>query len=215
MKFKIIEAEQRSPEWFLARAGRLTGSRANDILAKVQKGEAAARRDYRLQLTAERLTGTPQESDFVNAAMQRGIDCEPLAFAAYEAATGEMVRRTGFLCADELMVGCSLDGDVSDFHGIIELKCPKTATHLTYFKGGGLPSSHLAQVTHNLWVTGAQWCDFASFDDRLPKALQLFKVRVHAKDIDLESYDGAAMQFLAEVEAEVKALTVLRDQAAA
>lgn len=208
MRFKIIEAEQRSPEWFLARAGRLTGSRANDILAKIKSGEAAARRDYRLQLTAERLTGLPQESDFVNAAMQRGIDCEPLAFAAYEAATGEMVRRTGFICADELMVGCSLDGDVSDFQGIIELKCPKTATHLTYFKAGGLPAMHLAQVTHNLWVTGAQWCDFVSWDDRLPKALQLFKVRVHAQDLDIESYDGAAMQFLAEVEAEVTSLTM-------
>lgn len=207
MRFKIIESEQRSPEWFLARAGRLTGSRANDILAKIKSGEAAARRDYRLQLTAERLTGLPQESDFVNAAMQRGIDCEPLAFAAYEAATGEMVRRTGFICADELMVGCSLDGDVSNFQGIIELKCPKTATHLTYFKSSGLPSMHLAQVTHNLWVTGAQWCDFVSWDDRLPKALQLFKVRVHSKDIDIESYDGAAMQFLAEVEAEVTSLT--------
>lgn len=208
MRFKIIEAEQRSPEWFLARAGRLTGSRANDILAKIKSGEAAARRDYRLQLTAERLTGLPQESDFVNTAMQRGIDCEPLAFAAYEAATGEMVRRTGFICADELMVGCSLDGDVSNFQGIIELKCPKTATHLTYFKAGGLPPMHLAQVTHNLWVTGAQWCDFVSWDDRLPKALQLFKVRVHAQDLDIESYDGAAMQFLAEVEAEVTSLTM-------
>lgn len=215
MKFHIVQHEQRSPAWYLARSGRLTGSRASDVLAKIKTGEAAARRDYRLQLAAERLTGLPQENDFVNAAMQRGIDCEPIAFAAYEAATGEMVRRTGFICADDIMVGCSLDGDVSDFQGIIELKCPKSATHLSYFKGGGIPSGHLAQVTHNLWVTGASWCDFASFDDRLPKALQLYRVRVHAKDLDLESYDHAAMHFLAEVDAEVSALTVLRDQAAA
>ncbi len=207
MKFSVINHEQRSVEWKKARAGRLTGSRASDILAKIKTGEAAARRDYRLQLVAERLTGLPQESEFTNAAMIRGVDCEPLAFAAYEAATGEMVRRTGFICADDLMVGCSLDGDVSDFAGIIELKCPKTATHLTYWKTGGLPSQHMAQVVHNLWVTGAQWCDFVSFDDRLPKPLQLFKVRVIAKDLDLESYDAAAMQFLAEVEADVVALT--------
>lgn len=215
MKFHIIEHEQRSPAWFLARSGRLTGSRAGDILSKIKSGESAARRDYRLQLAAERLTGLPQESEFVNAAMQRGIDCEPIAFAAYEAATGEMVRRTGFICADDIMVGCSLDGDVDGFHGIIELKCPKTATHLSYLKGSGMPSMHLPQVTHNLWVTGAAWCDFASFDDRLPKMLQLFKVRVHAKDIDLEAYDHAAMQFLAEVDTEVRGLTVLKDQAAA
>lgn len=214
MKFHIVEHEQRSPAWFLARSGRLTGSRANDILAKIKTGEAAARRDYRLQLAAERLTGLPQENDFVNAAMQRGIDCEPIAFAAYEAATGEMVRRTGFICADDLMVGCSLDGDVSDFQGIIELKCPKTATHLSYWKTGGMPSAHIAQVTHNLWVTGASWCDFASFDDRLPKTLQLFKVRVYAKDLDLEAYDHAAMQFLAEVDAEVRALNALQTDTA-
>jgi hypothetical protein len=161
MKFHIIEHEQRSPEWFLARAGRLTGSRASDVLAKIKTGEAAARRDYRLQLAAERLTGLPQESDFVNAAMQRGIDCEPIAFAAYEAATGEMVRRTGFICASEQMIGCSLDGDVSDFAGIIELKCPKTATHISYLKAGCMPPAHIPQLTHNLWVTGAEWCDFA------------------------------------------------------
>lgn len=210
MKFHIVEHEQRSPAWFLARSGRLTGSRAGDMLAKIKTGEAAARRDYRLQLAAERLTGAPQEETYVNGAMQRGIDCEPIAFAAYEAATGEMVRRTGFICADDHMIGCSLDGDVSNFGGIIELKCPKTATHLSYFKGGGMPLAHVAQVTHNLWVTGAEWCDFASFDDRLPKALQLFNVRVYAKELDLLAYEDAAMKFLAEVDAEVKALTNLQ-----
>jgi predicted phage-related endonuclease len=206
MKFHIVEHPQRSPEWFLARSGRLTGSRASDMLAKIKTGEAAARRDYRLQLTAERLTGMPQENDFINAAMQWGIDQEPFAFAAYESVTGEMVRRTGFICADELMVGCSLDGDISDFEGIIELKCPKTATHLTYLRAGSMPSQYVPQVTHNLWVTGAKWCDFASFDPRLPKQLQLFKVRVQAKDVDLEAYDSAATAFLAEVELETAAL---------
>lgn len=210
MKFHIVEHEQRSLAWFLARSGRLTGSRASDMLAKIKTGEAAARRDYRLQLTAERLTGMPQESDFINAAMQHGIDTEPFAFDAYESVTGEMVRRTGFICADEVMVGCSLDGDISDFEGIIELKCPKTATHLTYLRAGTMPAAYVPQVTHNLWVTGAQWCDFASFDNRLPKELQLFRIRVHAKDIDLEAYDSAAMGFLAEVEAETKALNAMR-----
>lgn len=210
MKFHIVEHEQRSPAWFLARSGRLTGSRAADILAKIKTGEAAARRDYRLQLAVERLTGAPQENGFVSADMQRGIDMEATAFAAYEAATGEMVRRTGFICADEHMIGCSLDGDVSDFAGIIELKVPKSTTHIGYFKSGGLPSNHLAQVQHNLWVTGAEWCDFASFDDRLPKALQLFRVRVYAKDLDMATYQTEAMKFLDEVDAEVRALSALQ-----
>lgn len=210
MKFHIVEHEQRSPAWFLARSGRLTGSRASDILAKIKTGEAAGRRDYRLQLAAERLTGTPQEDGFVNAAMQRGIDCEPIAFAAYEAATGEMVRRTGFICADDMMVGCSLDGDVDNFEGLIELKCPKTATHLSYFKSGGIPSAHMAQLTHNLWVTGAKWIDFASFDDRLPKALQLFRVRLLAENANLVAYEAEAIRFLAEVDDEVKSLAALQ-----
>lgn len=210
MKFTVIKHEQRSPAWFLARSGRLTGSRACDMLAKIKSGEAAARRDYRLQLAVERLTGAPQEGGFVNADMQRGIDMEATAFAAYEAATGEMVRRTGFICADDHMIGCSLDGDIENFAGIIELKVPKSTTHISYFKSGGMPSAYLPQVQHNLWVTGAEWCDFASFDDRLPKALQLFRVRVHAKDLDMAAYEAEAMKFLAEVDAEVKALAALQ-----
>lgn len=210
MKIHIVEHEQRSPAWFLARAGRLTGSRASDMLAKIKTGEAAARRDYRLQLATERLTGMPQENSFVNAEMQRGIDLEPSAFAAYEAATGEMVRRTGFVCADEHMVGCSLDGDISNFTGIIELKCPKSTTHVGYWKSGGLPPAHAAQVRHNLWVTGADYCDFASFDDRLPKELQLFCVRVYAKDLDIPGYAEEALRFLAEIDAEVAALNALK-----
>lgn len=210
MKFHIVEHEQRTPAWFLARSGRLTGSRAGDILAKIKTGEAAARRDYRLQLAVERLTGAPQEAGFVSAEMQRGIDMEATAFAAYEAATGEMVRRTGFICGEDQMIGCSLDGDISDFTGIIELKVPKSTTHIGYFKAGAVPSNYLPQVTHNLWVTGAEWCDFASYDDRLPKALQLFRVRVHAKEVDIAAYAAEAMRFLAEVDAEVKALSALQ-----
>jgi hypothetical protein len=123
--FAVIDAPQRSPEWFAARLGRLTGSRAADMLATIKSGEAAARRDLRMQLVCERLTGQSQEEPFVNAAMQRGIDCEPLAFAAYEAQTGQVVNRTGFLAHTGYMVGCSLDGHVGDFEGLVECKCPQ------------------------------------------------------------------------------------------
>lgn len=215
MKFRVIDAPQRSPEWFAARAGRLTGSRAADMLAKIKSGEAAARRDYRLQLATERLTSTPQENGFVSADMQRGIDLEATAFAAYEAASGEMCRRTGFICGEDLMVGCSLDGDIENFRGIIELKCPKSTTHVSYWKAGAVPPGYLPQVTHNLWVTGAEFCDFASFDDRLPAHLHLFKVRVYAKDVDIEGYAAEARKFLAEVDAEVAALKAMGMEAAA
>lgn len=222
MNFTIVTAEQRSPEWFKARLGRLTGSRAADMLATIKTGEAAARRDLRVQLAVERLTNSLQEDVFVNAAMQRGVECEPLAFAAYESRTGTMAMRTGFLAHNTHRAGCSLDGHIGDFEGILEVKCPKSATHLGYLRGNGVPSAYLPQITHNLWVSGAAWCDFLSFDDRFPPQLQTFLCRVHAADLDLAGYEKKALAFLAEVEAEVLAVrtitqlpTVLKESAIA
>jgi hypothetical protein len=203
VSFTICEAEQRSPEWFLARVGRLTGSCASDMLATIKSGEAAARRDLRARLVVERLTGQPQEDGYTNAVMQRGIDLEPAAFAAYEAHTGRMARRTGFLTHDSLMAGCSLDGDVDNFAGIVEMKCPKSATHLGYLRSGVVPANHLPQILHNLWISGAQWCDFVSFDDRFPEGLQFFCVRVPRVEIDVLAYAKCAEKFLAEVNEEL------------
>ena len=211
MNFTVVDAPQRSEQWFAARLGRLTGSRAGDMLATIKSGEAAARRDLKVQLVVERLTQTLQEDMFVNAAMQRGIDCEPLAFAAYESLTGLMAVRSGFLAHDTIAAGCSLDGHVGDFAGILEVKCPKSATHLRYLRGGVVPSDYLPQITHNLWITKAMWCDFLSFDDRFPAALQTFLVRVNAADLDLASYETKALAFLAEVDTEVAAVRTLTD----
>ena len=206
MSVTIIDAPQRSPEWFAARVGRLTGSRAADMLATIKSGEAAARRDYRTQLVCERLTNMPQDDGFINPTMQRGIDLEPAAFAAYEARTGIIAQKTGFLSHTALMVGCSLDGHIGDFEGILEIKCPKSATHLRYLREGIVPSDYLPQMTHNLWMTGAQWADFLSYDDRFPPSLQTFLVRVYAKDLDLGAYEAKAKAFLSEVDADVAAL---------
>lgn len=211
MNFTLIDAPQRSEEWFAARLGRLTGSRAGDMLATIKSGEAAARRDLRTQLVCERLTGQVQEEPFVNAAMQRGIDCEPLAFAAYEAQTGTLVERSGFLAHAEHMAGCSLDGHVDGFVGLIELKCPKSTTHLRYLRGGVVPSDYLPQILHNLWITGAEWADFASFDDRFPPELQLFIVRVNPRVEEIADYEKKALAFLAEVERETAALSTMGD----
>jgi hypothetical protein len=208
--FTVCEAEQRSPEWFQARLGRLTGSRSADMLATIKTGEAAARRDLRTQLVVERLTQSVQEDGFINAAMQWGIDQEPAAFAAYEALTGLMAQRTGFISHASLMVGCSLDGHVGDFEGITEFKAPKSATHLKYLRGGILPIDYLPQVRHNLWVTGAKWCDFMSYDPRFPAHLQTFLVRVEASTLDMAAYQRAVETFLAEVDAEVEAVRGLR-----
>ena len=204
----VVTTDQRSPAWYAARLGRLTGSRAADMLATIKSGEAAARRDYRLQLACERLTGRSEEDTFMNAAMTRGVELEPQAFAAYEALTGEMASTAGFLAHDELMAGCSPDGLVGAV-GLLEVKCPKSSTMLGYHKSGQIPSTYLPQLTHNLWITGCAWADFFAYDDRLPDGLQVFCRRLYAKDLNLAAYELAAQLFLSEVEAEVEALTAL------
>lgn len=214
VKFTILDCEQRSPEWYAARVGRLTGSAASALFKTVQKGEAAARRDYRLQLVVERLTGKPQEDDYISKEMQRGIDLETTAIAEYEALTGLVVRRTGFIQSDEHMVGCSLDGDVDNFAGIVEVKCPKSATHLQYIGDGVVPSAYLPQLRHNAWVTGAQWADFLSFDDRFPSELQVFYVRITREQMKIDEYERAALAFLKEVDRNLISIRTLMKVAA-
>jgi predicted phage-related endonuclease len=202
MKFTVIDAEQRSPEWRRARAGRLTGSRAQMVLTQGRKGsESVQRRDYRLQLVAERIAGEAQDNLYHNAEMERGNQLEPVAFAMYEALHGELVRRTGFLSAEELMVGCSLDGDINEFSGIVELKCPKMSTHLSYLADPTqLQADYFAQVRHNLWVSGAAYCDLISFDDRLPAHRQMLRVRIERYNAQLAEYEAEALKFLKEVD---------------
>lgn len=199
-RFITSEHAQLTPGWFADRAGKATGSRAADILAKIKSGEAAARRDYRTQLVVERLTGTPDEQGFVSKEMQWGIDQEPNARLAYEASTSQMVRESGFVYLPTIPAGCSVDGFIDgDTLGIWECKCPKSATHLKYLTGGVLPSDYAPQVLHNMWVTGASFAVFTSFDPRMPENLQLFSVRVDRDEAKIKEYEIALMTFLAEV----------------
>lgn len=218
MKFTIIEAEQRSEPWFAARAGRATGSKAHCIIAIGRGGaESITKRDYRIQLACERLTGKPAEGGFVSFDMQRGIDLEPAALGAYEAATGEMVQQTGFLSADELQVGCSLDGHMgSNFEGILELKAPKTNTHIGYWRDrNSFIQEYKAQVYHNLWISGASYCDLCSYDDRVPLPLQLLRVRIERDQSTLDAYAEQVHRFLAEVTIELRAIQELMQKEAA
>lgn len=210
-KFTVHDAEQRSEAWFLARCGRLTASSAKDMLSTIKSGEAAARRDLRVRLVCERLTGQPQEDAFVNDAMRRGTELEPEAFAAYEAVTGQMARRVGFLAHTEHLAGGSPDGVIGDFDGLVELKCPKSPTHFGYLKAGTVPAEHLAQITHLLWLTGCAYVDFLSYDPRFPSELQTFHVRVTAGDVDLKTYESKALAFLAEVERDLLALKTITE----
>ena len=214
----IIDCMQGSPAWCAARAGRLTGSVASAILATLKTGgEPAARRDLRTQLALERITGGPiAEDSYTNADMARGTALEPAARAAYEQRSGALVRQVGFLQHPELLAGCSPDGLI-DEDGLLEIKCPRPANHLRLVRAGTVvPSEHLPQITHNLWIAGADWCDYVSYCPLFPAPLDLIVIRVLASSLDLAAYELAARLFLGEVDAEVAAinrlLTERRDQ---
>jgi hypothetical protein len=204
----VHRVTQRTPEWFALRAGKLTGSAAKDMLASIKSGEAAARRDLRYKLVAERLSGQSQEDTYINGAMQWGIDHEDEARVAYEAATGQLVDVVGFVQHDTLALGTSPDGLVGD-DGLLSLKCPKTATHIRYLREGAEPAEHAAQNTHELVLTGRAWIDFVSYDPRLPEPLRLFIVRVTRTDIERAEYQKKAEAFLDECQREIDTLATL------
>jgi hypothetical protein len=212
MTFTIIECDQRTDEWHQARLGRLTGSRAADILATTKGGkESASRRNLRAQLVLERIMERPMEGGYVSFAMQQGIDREPDAQLLYEVLTGRMLQQTGFLSTDGLAVGSSLDGHVGDFEGIVECKCPMPTTHLDYIKTGRVPTDYMAQLTHNLWVSGARWADWLSYNPDFPEPLRAKLLRVERDETVISLYAKEAQRFLAEVDAEEAAVRRLAE----
>jgi hypothetical protein len=200
--------EQGTPGWLLDRAGRATGSMADAVCAQGRSGEAVTRRNYRYQLACERLTGRPQESGYSNAHMERGRELEPLARAAYENATGSLVRTAGFAYWPTLPIGCSVDGFVGGHAheapaGFVEIKCPLPAIHIDYLEANRVPPAYVKQILHNLLVTGCSWCDFVSFNKEFPPELQLFIFRAERSRLalDIATYESELRKFLAEVEA--------------
>lgn len=213
MNFAVHDVVQRSPEWLQLRVGMLTGSCADAILAQRKKGtgELKVRADLRRRLVCERITGLSQEDKFrLSDHMERGEAMEPAAFAAYEIETGLGATRVGFVSHATMKAGCSPDGFVGEWEGILELKCPKSTTHLDYvLNPDAFRQEYFGQAVHALWLTGAQWCDLVSFDNRLPATLEMVRVRINAAGVDLPAYELAVSLFLSEVEAEVEKLMAL------
>lgn len=175
------------------RRGKLTASRMSDAMAKP---ETAARNGYIAQLIAERLTGNIAPS-FSNEAMAWGTEHEPIARAEYEILTGRDVNLIDFVNHPELeWCGASPDGLLMD-DGLIEIKCPNTATHIDYLLGQKPPAKYVPQMALQLICTGRKWVDFVSFDPRMPAKHRLFVVRY--QPTDLEKYNEAAALFLADV----------------
>lgn len=204
--FTVIEAEQRSETWFAARVGRVTGSNAGKLLAKIKSGEAADRRNYRVQLVLERLTGKPQDSGYQNFAMQQGLEREPLAIAAYEAQTGLLLEQTGFLSHNALMIGCSLDGHLGDFEALASIKCRQPAAHYEFLRYGTIPVSATAQMAHELFVTGASQHTYVSWQPDFPEKQQLKFVTFTRDLLCVPAYEDELMKFLGELDAEMKAV---------
>jgi len=189
---------QRSDEWKILRVGKVTASRVSDVVAKTKTGLAASRANYAAQLIVERLTGAPAES-YTNAAIQHGTETEPEARAAYEFNQGVTVTEIAFVPHPKIdQAGCSPDGLVDD-DGLVEIKCPNTATHLETLLGKAIPSKYEMQMQFQMACTGRKWCDFVSYDPRMPDSMRLFIKRVERDDKRIRELESEVASFLLEL----------------
>lgn len=196
---------QGTPEWFAARAGKVTASRVADVIAKTKSGYSASRQNYAAELLCERLTGIC-EPGFTSGPMQWGKDQEPFARQAYERLHSVEVYEVGFVDHSEVaMSGASPDGYVGEA-GLVEIKCPLTATHLDTLLGGAVPGKYLTQIQWQLACTGREWCDFVSFDPRLPEAMQVYVERVARDASMILELETEVTSFIRELDAKIAQL---------
>jgi len=203
--------EQGSPEWFAQRLGKVTASRVADVIAKTKTGYSTSRDNYMAQLVCERMTNSVAES-FSNAAMQHGTDTEPLARAAYEAHADVLVDEVAMITHPTIeAAGASPDGLVGD-DGLLEIKCPNTATHIDTLLTQTVPGKYITQMQWQMACTGRKWCDFVSFDPRLPTELQLFVKRIFYDTDYVAMLEKEVVQFLTELDGKIKKLNELKEK---
>ena len=201
----IEKVEQGTPEWFAARLGNVTASRVADVIAKTKSGYSASRENYMAQLICERMTGTVAES-YTNAAMQWGTETEPLARAAYESYADVLVDEVGYIAHPTIeRAGASPDGLVGVF-GLLEIKCPNTATHIDTLISEQVPTKYITQMQWQMSCTGRTWADFVSFDPRLPSGLQMFVKRVEFDAEYVAMLKEEVIKFLTELDAKISKL---------
>lgn len=196
---------QGSVEWHAIRLGKVTASRIADVCARTKTGWGASRKNYMAELVTERLTGVRAEG-FMNAAMQWGVDTEPFARIAYEFYRDATVMQVGFVPHPNIGdTGASPDGFVGE-DGLVEIKCPNTATHIETLDGGSVPEKYFLQMQWQMACTGRAWCDFASFDPRMPESMRLFVERVKREDVVIGAIEKDVTNFLAELRDTVRRL---------
>jgi putative phage-type endonuclease len=197
--------DQRSEEWFKARLGKVTASRVADVMARTKSGYSASRANYMAELICERLTGQPAER-YSNAAMQWGTDNEPHAKASYSFMRDAAIEDVGFIPHKTIAdFGASPDGLIGP-HGLIEVKCPNTATHLETLLSDSVDGKYITQMQVQMACTGRQWCDFVSFDPRLPVDMQLFVKRVDRDNARIAEIEAEVSAFLSEITKKLDAL---------
>ena len=198
--------QQGSDAWLRQRMGKVTASRVADVIAKTKSGYSASRANYAAQLLCERLTGT-SEASFQNAAMQWGTEQEPFAREAYEYRTGTFVDQIAFVDHPRIgMSGASPDGLIGA-DGLVEIKAPNTATHLDTLSSGKPKGIYVTQMQWQMACCDRQWCDFVSFDPRLPEELRLFVTRIERDDAMIEELETEVVAFLTELDARIADLT--------
>jgi len=202
------EIIQGSDEWKALRLGKVTASRVADVIAKTKTGYSASRANYMAQLIAERLTDTVADA-YTNAAMQHGTETEPEARSAYEFYQGVTVEQVAFVPHPKIdQAGCSPDGLVGA-DGLVEIKAPNTATHLETLIGQAVPSRYITQMQFQMACTGRQWCDFVSYDPRMPENMRLFVKRVHRDNKLIDELETEVASFLLEMAVKLSELNSL------
>lgn len=199
---------QGSDEWKALRLGKVTASRVSDVVGRTKSGYSAGRANYMAQLIAERLTNTVADA-YTNAAMQHGTETEPEARAAYEFYQGVTVTEVAFVPHPKIdQAGCSPDGLVDD-DGLVEIKCPNTATHLETLLGQAVPSKYETQMQFQMACTGRKFCDFVSYDPRMPENMRLFIKRVNRDDARIKELESEIAAFLLEMAVKLSELNSL------
>ena len=204
--------EQGSDTWHQMRLGKVSASRMAELLAKTKTGAfAASRAKYMAQLLCERMTGEPTEF-FTSQAMQRGVDVEPVARAAYEAENLTSVEQVAWVEHPTIpMAGCSPDGLVGE-HGLIEIKCKEIHNHLDSILNDKIDPDHQSQMMWQMCVTGRQWCDYVCFDDRAPEGLQLFVKRLHRDEEKIKQMEDEVRTFLKDLESMIQKLNEIKEK---
>jgi exodeoxyribonuclease (lambda-induced) len=191
--------EQGTPEWLDMRRGRITGSRFKDARDRTAKGLPSAKCSlYAMDVARERCGGKTGEV-YQNAAMRFGSEQEPLARAAYEKATGNVVFEVGFITDAEGFFGLSPDGLIDD-DGVLEIKTMVSSDTLFKAVVDGDISAYIDQCNGYLWMLDRQWVDLVQWaPDLADLGLAMKVIRIVRDQAAIDALEADLLNFLGMV----------------